>query len=167
MTSPKIRTSARQAAARQRIQQIDDPSGSAPPFEPTPAFPGWIINPGRHEERHLIESMMLHLQDDPFHTMDANVLRFAFKEWPMLMHSMNTKATIKNVKRQLLQLKVLYISRATDNDWAFLADYTLDGTKDPPLLPGCFRPFDTPGPSSCNNASRYPSNATPIAIPRS
>ena len=63
--------------AKQHIQQIDDPSGSAPPFEHMSTTPGWIVNPpGRHEERHLIETMILHLQDDPMNNMDADVLWF-------------------------------------------------------------------------------------------
>ena len=84
MTS-KIRASARQAAARQRIQQIDYPSGSAPPFEPMISMASnWIFNPGRHEERRIIEDIILHLQDDPTATLNADTLRFVYKEWPQL-----------------------------------------------------------------------------------
>ena len=118
MTIPKIRTSARQAAAKQRIQQIDDPSGSAPPFEHTSPTPGWIVNPARTEERHLIKTIIIHLQDDPMNTMDADVLRFVYKDWPRLTSLMNTKTTVKIVKTKLLQLNVdEYIYYTEDNDW--------------------------------------------------
>ena len=87
MATSKPRTSDRQAAARQRIQQTDSPSGSAPPFETM--APGWIFNPGgRSEERRLLEAMVEHLQDDP-NLMDAEVLRFVYKEWPTMVSSMS------------------------------------------------------------------------------
>ena len=130
MTTPKIRTSARQAAAKQRIQQIDDPSGCAPPFERMSTTPGWIVNPGRNEERHLIETMILHLQDDPMSTMDADVLRFVYKDWPRLSSSMNTKTTVKTVKTKLLQLNVEYIYCTADNDWGFWNDNSIEGLFD-------------------------------------
>ena len=127
MKTGKIRTSARQAAARQRISQIDDPSGSAPPFEQGAKTSGWIINPGRQEERRILETMITHLQDDPSATMDAHVLRFVYKEWPLLMSSMNTKTTVMYVKKKLEELNVGYIHRTLDYDWAFWSDYTIDG----------------------------------------
>ena len=123
MTTPKIRTSARQAAAKQRIQQIDDPSGSAPPFEHTSPTPGWIVNPARTEERHLIKTIIIHLQDDPMNTMDADVLRFVYKDWPRLTSS---KTTVKIVKTKLLQFNVEYIYRTEDNDWGFWNDYSIE-----------------------------------------
>ena len=127
MKTTKIRTSARQAAAKQRIRQIDDPSGSAPPFEQGEKTSGWIINPGRREERHIIETMISHLQDDPTATRDPDVLRFIYKDWPQLVSSMNTKTMVTNVKKKLQQMNVGYIHRTTDNDWLFWNDYTVDG----------------------------------------
>jgi hypothetical protein len=129
-SSFKIRTSARQAAARQRIQQIDDPSGSAPPFEQEKQMAnGWTINPGRREERRILEDMILHLQDDPTAILDAATLCFVYKEWPLHLPSMNTKATVKNVtKMRLINLKVEYIFRTQeDNDLIFWTDYTIEG----------------------------------------
>ena len=127
MKTGKIRTSARQAAARQRIRQIDNPSGSAPPFEQGVETSGWTINPGRHEERRLLETMIKHLQDDPMETMDASVLRFVYKEWPTLAPSMNTKTTVRNVKKRLQAMDIAYIHRTSENDWLFWNDYSIDG----------------------------------------
>ena len=134
ISTPTVRTSARQAAARQRIQQIDDPAGSAPPFEPT-RVPSWVFNPGRQEERRLLEAMILHLQSS--RTNDASVLQFIFMDWPLLATSMNTKATVTKVKKTLLRLEVDFIHRTDDNYWGFWNDYTIEGIFDiypPPTL---------------------------------
>ena len=122
----KTRTSARQAAAKQRIQQIDDPSGSAPPFETT-AKPtaGWTYNPGRQEERQIIEDMIAYLRDT--HPTDVQLLQFLFIDWPTLESSMNTKkATVLKVKRTLHRLEVDFIHRTPDNYWGYWNDYTDD-----------------------------------------
>ena len=71
--------------------------------------------------------MILHLQDDPTSTLNADTLRFVYKEWPQLKPSMNTKTTVKNVKKKLLQLNVAYLSRTQENDWIFWNDYTIEG----------------------------------------
>ena len=123
----KIRTSARQAAARQRIRQIDNPSGSAPPFEQGAETSRWIINPGRYEERRLLETMIQYLTDDPSDIMDASVLRFVYKEWPLLAPSMNTKTTVRNVKKRLQAMDVDFIHRTPDNDWLYWNDYSIEG----------------------------------------
>ena len=112
------------------IRQIDNPSGSAPPFEQGATTSGWIINPGRQEERRRLEIMIKHLQDDPLDNMDASVLRFVYKEWPLLAPSMNTKTTVRNVKKRLEAMEVEYIPRTPDNDWLFWQDYSIEGLLD-------------------------------------
>ena len=60
MTTPKNRTSARQAAAtRQRIAQRDSPAGSDPPEEQLNLK--WTINPTKTAEKDLIISMVAYL----------------------------------------------------------------------------------------------------------
>ena len=127
MATSKTRTSARQAAARQRIQQTDSPAGSAPPFETM--APGWIFNPGRSDERRMLEVMIEYLQDDP-NLMDAEILCFVYKEWPKLTSSMKTKTTVMNVKKKLITMNVPYIHRTQDNDWGFWNNYTITGLFD-------------------------------------
>ena len=76
LTAPaKIRTSARQAAAKFRIRQIDDPPGLAPSFEETQMMPGWGKNPSWSVEREYIEALVMYLQDDPLVCDDLLVLR--------------------------------------------------------------------------------------------
>ena len=114
--------SARQAAARQSIQQINDPAGSAPPFERTTAASAWTFNPGRQEERRLLEDMIVYLRGS--RTNNAQILQFVFMDWPKLALSMNTKATVLKVKTTLLRLEVDFIHRTEDHYWGFWNNYT-------------------------------------------
>ena len=123
----KTRTSLRQAEARIRISQIDNPSDSAPPFEETPTMPGWDKNPSRSVEREYIEAMVEHLRDDPLVYDDLLVLRFVYKEWPLLQHSISTKLTVEMVKKRLLDLQVRYLRFTANQDWMYWNDYTEEG----------------------------------------
>ena len=121
MTTPKNRTSARQAAARQRIAQRDSPTGSDPPDE---TITKWTINPNRTTEKDIVESMVTYLRDDPTVNEDLNVLRFICRDWHVLEHTLHTKATMDTVKRRLLALGVRYIHRTPDQNWHYWNDYS-------------------------------------------
>ena len=123
----KIRTSARQAAARTRIGQIDHPAGSAPPFEGPPMAPKWVWNPSRAQERTYIEAMVQYLQEDPLVYNDILILRFVYKEWPLLQHSITTKITMDIVRKKLIAMQVRYIQCNENQEWVYWNDYTEEG----------------------------------------
>jgi hypothetical protein len=122
MTTPKNRTSARQAAARQRIAQRDSPAGSDPPDERTNEK--WTINPDKSAEKEILISMVAYLRDDPTINDDLNVLRFICRDWYTLERTLHTKATIDTIKRRLIALGIRYIHRTPDLQWQYWNDYT-------------------------------------------
>jgi hypothetical protein len=124
---PQKRTSARQAAAKTRLAQIDNPSGAAPPFEPLVSPPGWMVNPVMSQTKQYLEAMIGYLHDDPLLDADPQILRFLLKEWPGFQQSMHLTTTIDNVKRRLLQMRVRYIQFRDDKDWLYWTDYTQTG----------------------------------------
>ena len=123
------RTSARQAAAKSRISQIDSPAGSSPPFEqPTPApatMPpsNWTTNPDRQDERRIVSRMIEHLHDDKDTDDNLEVFRFLCREWTTYSSTMHTRTTMEAVKRKLLETGVRYIHRATDGMWSYWTTY--------------------------------------------
>ena len=121
-STPKTRTSARQAAARQRIAQRDSPAGSAPPFETS--MTKWTSNPSKTAERELIVSMVEYLRDDPVVINDLAVFRFICRDWYVLERTLHTKATIDTIKRRLVAMGVRYIHRTLDMNWHYWNDYT-------------------------------------------
>jgi hypothetical protein len=123
----KIRISARQAAAKFRINQIDNPSGLAPPFEGTQMMPGWDKNLSRSVELEYIEALVTYLQDDPPVYDELLVLRFVYKEWPLLKHSISTKLTVEIVKKRLLTMQFRCIQFSANQEWMYWNNYTEDG----------------------------------------
>ena len=131
------RTSARQAEAKQRISQIHDPSGSAPPFESTP--PGallnttyyWRFNPGKSEEIQLLHDMLRHIYDDP-HTPDTmEMFKFMLRERPQLEVNIQTKTEREKLKARLLELKIRYIHwNPLTGDWSYWTTYTRSAMKE-------------------------------------
>ena len=121
MTTPKTRTSARQAAAKQRIAQRDSPAGSDPPDETNMK---WTINPNRTVERGIVVSMVTYLRDDPTVNDDLDVFRFICHDWYVLERMLHTKATMDTVKRRLLALGIRYIHRTPDQNWSYWNDYS-------------------------------------------
>ena len=90
-------------------------------------MPGWDKNPVRSVEREYIEAMVKYLMDDPLVYDDLLVLRFVYKEWPLLQHSISTKLTVEIVKKRLLNMQVRYIQFTTTQDWIYWNDYTEEG----------------------------------------
>jgi hypothetical protein len=121
MTTPKNRTSARQAAARQRIAQRDSPAGSDPPNETNMK---WTTNPTRTIERDIVVSMVTYLREDPTVNEDLDVFRFICRDWYVLERTLHTKATMDTVKRRLLALGIRYIHRTSDQNWYYWNDYS-------------------------------------------
>ena len=96
----KIRTSACQAAASQRIRQIDNQSGSAPPFEQGDETPRWITYPGRHEERRLLLETMNHRIQEAMLEVDRRVQIMNAK------HVEEHDANIRSLYRKQAALRV-------------------------------------------------------------
>jgi hypothetical protein len=128
MTTPRNRTSARQAAARQRIAQRDSPAGSDPPDESQTLK--WTINPARTAEKDLIVSMVEYLREDPMVNDDLDVFRFICRDWYTLERTLHTRTTIDTIKRRLLSLGIRYIYRHTDQNWYYWNDYIPLGMMD-------------------------------------
>ena len=122
MTTSKNRTSARQAAARQRIAQRDSPVGSDPPDDRTMAK--WTTNPTKAAEKDLLVSMVEYLRDDPTVNDNLDIFRFICREWYALERTLHTKATMDTVKRRLVALGVRYIQRTPDQNWTYWNDYS-------------------------------------------
>ena len=122
MTTPKNQTSARQAAARQRIEQRDSPAGSDPPDE-QPNMK-WTINPDNPAEKEILISMLAYLRDNPTVNNDLNVFRFIYRNWYTLECTLHTKATIHIIKQRLIALGIRYIHRTPDQQWHYWNDYT-------------------------------------------
>ena len=116
------RISARQAEAKQRISQIHDPSGAAPPFETTPEMPRqyyWRFNPGKSEEIQLLHDMLQYLHDDP-HTPDTmDMLTFMLRERPQLEANIQTKTGKDKLTTRLIELGIRYLHwNPTTDDWS-------------------------------------------------
>ena len=126
------RISARQAEAKQRISQIHDPSGAAPPFETTPAMPRqyyWRFNPGKSEEIQLLHDMLQYLHDDP-HTPDTmDMLTFMLRERPQLEANIQTKTGRDKLKTRLIELGIRYLhwNQTTTDDRSYWTTYTAAG----------------------------------------
>jgi hypothetical protein len=112
MTTPKNRTSTRQAATRQRIAQRDSPAGSDPPDEQP--IMKWTINPDKTAEKELLISMVAYLRDDPTVNDDLQVFPFICREWYTLERTINARATIDTIKRRLHALGIRYLHRTPD-----------------------------------------------------
>ena len=124
MTTPRNRSSARQAAARQRIAQRDSPAGSDPPDEQRTLW--WMVNPTKTAKKELIVSMVAYLRDNPTVNDDLYVLRFICRDWYTLVErTLHTRATMDTVKRRLvLTLGIRYIHRTPDQQWYYWTEYT-------------------------------------------
>jgi hypothetical protein len=140
--------SARQAAAQRRIQHIDTFSGSAPPFEnmtDASDTPGWSMNPRKADERRYLENMIRYLHDDPTVYDNLEILRFIYKEWPIMENTLHTKTTMDTLKRRLLSMNVRYIHRGKDpGNWAYWRDYTDDGMLEYHTAPADMTPMQYP-----------------------
>ena len=150
----------RQATAKPRIQQTDSLAGSAPPYEKRSH---WIFNPDRTTEKKLIEDMVTYLLDD-VHTTDSAILRFIYREWPLLTSSMNTKTTVNQVKTRLHDMGVRYIYRTQDNDWMFWDDYTETGILDMSAPPETAKPH---AQDSITDIQHTPTSVPRITTPTS
>jgi hypothetical protein len=162
MTTPRNRTSARQAAARQRIAQRDSPAGSDPPDESK--TPKWIINPDRTAEKDLIVSMVEYLREDPMVNDNLDVFRFICRDWYTLERTLHTRTTIDTIKRRLLSLGIRYIYRHTDQNWYYWNDYTPLGMMDfYPAMTERTEPMSLP--ASTTEAAHDTPAASPEASP--
>jgi hypothetical protein len=133
-TMKPTRISARQAEAKQRISQIHDPSGSAPPFESTPPSVHrtyyWRFNPGKSEEIQLLHDMLQHIHDDP-HTPDTmEIFMFMLRERPQLEANIQTNTERAKLKASLIELNIRYIHwNQLTGDWSYWTTYTRSAMK--------------------------------------
>ena len=154
MTTPRNRTSARQAAARQRIAQRDSPAGSDPPDEQRTLR--WMVNPTKTAEKELIVIMVAYLRDDPTVNDDLHVLRFICRGWYTLERTLHSRAAMDTVKRRLLALGIRSIHRTPDQQWYYWTEYTPLAMMD--FSPATTELVDTPPPRCWQPRQHRPRN---------
>ena len=98
--------------------------------------------------------MMEYLRNDPVANDDLRVLCFICRNWHILEQTINSKATIDTIKRQLMSLGIRYIQRTPDMNWHYWNDYTPLGMME--FYPMPKEQLDTPAeyPSAENTPSR-------------
>ena len=72
--------------------------------------------------------MVKYLEEDPLVYEDLLVLRFVYKEWPLLKHPLSTKTTVENVNKCLMKMQIRYIRCSGNQDcWLYWNNYTEEG----------------------------------------